>query len=42
MGRGPPFPLTGTGIEEGESGYFVTITASSDPALVGAHYEFGL
>lgn len=35
------FPLTGTGRTEGNSAYVLTITASDDPELVGATYEFG-
>lgn len=33
---------TGVGHEDGDSSYFVKITASSDPALVGQEFEFGL
>ena len=35
------FPLTGTGRHSGDSWYDVTITACSDPALVGQTCEFG-
>ena len=35
------FPFTGTGREEGEAFYDVIVTACSDPALVGAEFEFG-
>lgn len=37
------FPLTGTGRESGDAGYFVTITGSPDlPALVGRTFEWGI
>lgn len=35
-------PFTGTGREDGNSAYFVTVTACSDPALVGEEFEFGV
>lgn len=33
---------TGTGRTEGNSAYFVEVTASSDPTLVGRKFEYGL
>ena len=36
------YPETGVGHEDGDSSYFVKVTASSDPALVGQEFEFGL
>ena len=33
---------TGTGREDGDSAYFAEITASSDPALVGRKFEWGV
>lgn len=35
------FPFTGTGRESGDAAYFATITACSDPALVGEEFEWG-
>jgi hypothetical protein len=35
-------PLTGTGREEGDAGYFVEIIAAEHPALVGRTYEWGV
>jgi hypothetical protein len=35
------FSFTGTGRETGDSWYDVTVTASSDPTMVGTTYEFG-
>jgi hypothetical protein len=35
------YPLTGTGKSNGDAWYDATITASSDPSLVGTTYEFG-
>lgn len=36
------FPLTGTGREDGEAGYFLKITACSErPDLVGREFEWG-
>lgn len=37
------FPATGTGQAEGDAGYFVTVTASSQSDLipVGTEFEFG-
>lgn len=35
------YPLTGTGKNDGDAWYDATITASSEPSLVGATYEFG-
>jgi hypothetical protein len=36
------FPLTGTGREEGDAGYFVQITECADrPDLVGREFEWG-
>ena len=34
-------PLTGTGRTHGDSWYDVTVTACSDPSLIGETYEFG-
>lgn len=34
------YPLTGTGNEDGNSSYFVTVVACDDPALVGAEREW--
>jgi len=34
-------PLTGTGKTEGDAWYDCTITASSDPAIVGRKFNFG-
>lgn len=34
-------PLTGTGKTNGDAWYDATITASSEPSLVGTTYEFG-
>lgn len=36
------FQFTGTGREDGNSSYFVTVTACSDPALIGEEFEFGV
>lgn len=38
------FAATGTGKTEGDSGYFVEVTETSDPATVpvGTEFEFGL
>jgi hypothetical protein len=36
------FPFTGTGREKGNAAYFATITASSDPSLVGEEFEWGV
>jgi hypothetical protein len=37
------YPHTGTGREEGDAGYFATITESDDvPAMLGKTFEFGL
>lgn len=33
---------TGVGHEDGDSSYFVEITDSSDPDLIGEEFEFGL
>jgi hypothetical protein len=35
------FPFTGTGRTDGASAYDITVTASSEPALVGRNFEFG-
>lgn len=35
-------PFTGTGREKGNASYFVTVTACSDPALIGEEFEFGV
>ena len=35
------YPLTGTGKSNGDAWYDATITASSEPSLVGTTYEFG-
>ncbi|WP_430787031.1 hypothetical protein [Actinoplanes sp. G11-F43] len=35
------FAFTGTGRTEGDAWYDVTVTACSDPTLVGQTYEFG-
>lgn len=35
------FPHTGTGKTEGDSAYFVKVTACDDPSLVGREFEFG-
>lgn len=37
------FPLTGTGREEGDAAYFVTVLdCPADPSLVGDNFQFGL
>lgn len=36
------FSATGTGRCDGDSWYFVTITASTAPGLIGRTFEFGL
>lgn len=35
------FALTGVGHEDGDSWYDVTVTACSDPALIGRTFEWG-
>lgn len=35
------YPLTGVGHLDGDSFYDVTVTACSDPALVGRQFEWG-
>lgn len=35
-------PLTGTGRPQGEAAYFLAITASEDPSLIGKTFEWGL
>ena len=35
------YPLTGTGKTAGDAWYDATVTASSEPSLVGTTYEFG-
>lgn len=35
------FSFTGTGRESGDSWYDVTVTACSDPSLIGRTFEFG-
>ncbi|MCY1144020.1 hypothetical protein OWR29_39005 [Actinoplanes sp. Pm04-4] len=35
------FPFTGTGHVDGDAWYDVTVTASSDPSLIGACFDFG-
>lgn len=35
------YAFTGTGRTDGDSWYDVTVTACSDPALVGRTFEFG-
>ena len=35
------FSFTGTGRTTGDAWYDVTVTACSDPALIGRTYEFG-
>ena len=34
-------PFTGTGRTDGDSWYDVTVTACSDPTMIGKTYEFG-
>jgi hypothetical protein len=35
------YPFTGVGYESGDSWYNVTVTACSDPTLVGRTFEWG-
>jgi len=35
------YSFTGVGHEDGNSSYFVEVTACSEPALVGREFEFG-